>query len=39
MIMEAHVPWLIKKFLLEEQHILKLVIPGKKNICFKINVS
>ena len=40
MTIEAYIPWLIKRVLLEEQHIKKKKpgVPGRKNICFRINV-
>lgn len=41
MTIEAYIPWLIKRVLLEEQHIKKKNkpgMPGRKNICFRINV-
>ena len=43
MTVEAYIPWLIKRVLLEEQHIKKKKnknpgMPGRKNICFRINV-
>lgn len=42
MTIEAYIPWLIKRVLLDEQHIKekkkKPGMPGRKNICFRINV-
>lgn len=43
MTIEAYIPWLIKRVLLEEQHIKKKKkkkpgMSGRKNICFRINV-